>query len=47
MVLPNAPRYVYEGYANYNSWQFATGAVRLGLLPKFIKTIEFELKNFY
>jgi hypothetical protein len=19
MVLPNAPRYVYEGYANYNS----------------------------
>jgi hypothetical protein len=47
MVIPNAPKYVYEGYANYNSWQYASWAIRLGLLPKFIKTLDFELKNFY
>ncbi|AHB41490.1 hypothetical protein P148_SR1C00001G0700 [candidate division SR1 bacterium RAAC1_SR1_1] len=47
IVFPNAPKYVYEGYANYNSGQYASGAIRHGLLPKFLKTLEFELNNYY
>lgn len=47
IVLPNAPKYVYEWYANYNSGQYASWAVRHGLLPKFLKTLEYELKNYY
>lgn len=46
-ALPNAPKYVYEWYSNYNSWQYATWAIRLGLLPKFLKTLEFEINNYY
>jgi len=47
IVIPNAPRYVYEWYSNYNWWEFATWVVRHWLLPKFIKTLEFELINYY
>lgn len=47
IVVPNAPKYVYEGYANYNSGQYASWVIRHGLLPKFIKSLEYELKNYY
>lgn len=47
VVLPNAPKYVYEWYSNYSSGQYASWAIRHGLLPKFIKTLEFELNNYY
>lgn len=47
IVMPNAPKYVYEWYSNYNSGQYASWAIRHGLLPKFLKTLEFELQNYY
>lgn len=46
-ILPNNPKYVYEWYTNYNSWEFSTNTIRHGVLPKFIKTLEYELNNYY
>ncbi|MDD3262851.1 MAG: hypothetical protein PHR61_03310 [Candidatus Absconditabacteria bacterium] len=46
-VIPNAPKYLYEGYVPYNSGQYASGTIRHGVLPKFIKTLEYEINNYY
>lgn len=42
VATPNNPRYVYDGYgAAY------TGALKYGLLPKFLKVLDWELKTNY
>jgi len=41
-VRPNAPNYVYDGYGTGFSW-----ATRYGIIPKFIKVLDWELKNSY
>lgn len=46
-VVPNAPKYLYEWYIPYNSGQYASWTIRHWILPKFIKTLEFELNNYY
>lgn len=46
-VLPNAPKYLYEWYIPYNSGEFASWAIRHWVLPKFIKTLEYEINNYY
>ncbi len=42
VALPNNPRYVYDGYG-----QEYSGALRYGLVPKFLKVLDWELKNTY
>ncbi len=42
IVIPIHPNYVYDGYGTG-----FTGAVRYGLLPKFLKVLDRELKNSY
>ncbi|MFZ2150873.1 MAG: hypothetical protein WAZ12_03875 [Candidatus Absconditicoccaceae bacterium] len=42
IVIPNAPKYIYDGYGIEYS-----GAVKYGLIPKFIKFLDRELKNKY
>ena len=42
VAIPNNPHYVYDGYGQDYSW-----AVRYGLLPKFLKVLDWELKNSY
>lgn len=46
-VIPNAPKYLYEWYVPYNSWQYASWTIRHWVLPKFIKTLEYEINNYY
>ncbi len=46
-VIPNAPKYVYEWYSLYNSWEFASWTIRHGILAKFIKTLEYEINTHY
>lgn len=40
IVLPNNPKYVYDGYGDAYS-----GAIRYGLVPKFLKVLQWELWN--
>lgn len=42
LALPNMPSYVYDGYGSAYS-----GASRYGILPKFLKVLDRELKNTY
>lgn len=42
VVVPLMPKYVYEWYGNY-----ASGAVRYGIRPKFIKLLDREVQNKY
>lgn len=42
VVVPLMPKYVYEWYGNY-----ASGAVRYGIRPKFIKILDREVQNKY
>ncbi|MFA6255890.1 MAG: hypothetical protein WC606_01780 [Candidatus Absconditabacterales bacterium] len=42
IVNPNNPHYVYDGYG-----QAYSGAVRYGLIPKFLKVLGRELQNSY
>lgn len=42
IALPNNPHYVYDGYGENFS-----GATRYGLVPKFLKVLDWELKNSY
>ncbi len=42
MVKPNNPRYLYDGYG-----QEYSGAIRYGLMPKFLKILDWEIKNTY
>lgn len=42
MVVPNTPWYVFDGYGTEY-----TGALRYGLFPKFLKSLEWELVNQY
>lgn len=42
IINPNNPHYVYDGYG-----QEYTGAVRYGLVPKFLKILDWEVKNSY
>lgn len=42
IITPNKPHYVYDGYG-----QAYSGAARYGLLPKFLKILDWELKNTY
>ncbi len=41
-ALPINPRYAYDGYGQQYS-----GALRYGLIPKFLKVLDWELKNSY
>jgi hypothetical protein len=40
VVKPNAPKYVYDGYGNQYS-----GSIRYGVLPKFLKVLQWEINN--
>ena len=40
VVIPNNPRYLYDGYGDAYS-----GATRYGLLPKFLKLLQREISN--
>ncbi len=40
IILPNAPRYLYDGYGEQYS-----GATRYGILPQFLKALEWELSQ--
>jgi hypothetical protein len=42
IVNPNNPSYLYDGYT-----QEYSGATRYGLIPKFLKILDWELKNSY
>ena len=42
IVIPNNPNYVYDGYGEEYS-----GATKYGIIPKFIKALDWELKNSY
>lgn len=42
IVNPIAPRYVYDGYGDAYS-----GATRYGVVPKFLKTLQWEIQNTY
>ena len=42
VATPNNPHYVFDGYG-----PDFTGALRYGLLPKFLKVLDWELKNNY
>ncbi|MCX6822728.1 MAG: hypothetical protein NTX91_01870 [candidate division SR1 bacterium] len=42
IVQPIAPKYVYDGYGDAYS-----GATRYGVVPKFLKTLQWELGNTY
>ena len=42
IVNPIAPRYVYDGYGAAYS-----GAIRYGVVPKFLKTLQWEISNTY
>jgi hypothetical protein len=42
VVIPLSPSYLYDGYT-----QEYSGATRYGLIPKFIKILDRELKNAY
>lgn len=42
IVNPLNPRYLYDGYGQEYSW-----ATRYGLVPKFLKVLDWELKNTY
>lgn len=42
IVNPIAPRYVYDGYGEAYS-----GAVKYGVVPKFLKTLQWELNTTY
>lgn len=42
VALPNAPKYVYDGFTTDFS-----GATRYGIVPKFLKVLDWELKNNY
>ncbi len=42
VALPLNPHYVYDGYGQQYSW-----AIRYGLIPKFLKVLDWELKNAY
>ncbi len=42
VVLPIHPNYLYDGYT-----QEYSGATRYGLIPKFVKVLDRELKNTY
>lgn len=42
IVNPLNPRYLYDGYGQEYSW-----ATRYGLMPKFLKVLDWELKNSY
>lgn len=42
IVNPIAPRYVYDGYGDAYS-----GAIRYGVVPKFLKTLQWEIQNTY
>ncbi len=42
IVNPIAPKYVYDGYGDAYS-----GAIRYGVVPKFLKTLEWEIQNTY
>jgi hypothetical protein len=42
IVNPINPHYVYDGY-----WPDFTGALRYGLMPKFLKVLDWELKTSY
>ncbi len=41
-ALPNNPSYVYDGYGEAYSW-----ATRYGIIPKFLKILDWELQNTY
>lgn len=41
-ILPKRPGYVWDGYGEEYSW-----AIRYGILPKMIKSLERELENAY
>ncbi|EKD25337.1 MAG: hypothetical protein ACD_80C00084G0023 [uncultured bacterium (gcode 4)] len=41
-ILPKSPKYVFDGY-----WEAYSGALKYGILPKFLKTLDWELKNTY
>ncbi len=40
IIVPNAPRYLYDGY-----WEQYSGATRYGIFPQFIKALEWELSQ--
>lgn len=42
IVNPVNPHYVYDGYGTWFTW-----AVRYGLMPKFLKVLDWELKTNY
>ena len=42
IIIPNNPHYVYDGYGQDYSW-----ALRYWLVPKFLKVLDWELKNSY
>ena len=42
IVVPNNPHYLYDGYGSEYS-----GATRYGLIPKFLKVLDWELKTNY
>lgn len=42
LAMPNNPHYVYDGYGQDYSW-----AIRYGLVPKFLKVLDWELKTNY
>ena len=42
MVVPNAPKYVYDGYGEGYS-----GAKKYGIFPQMLKVLEWELENEY
>jgi hypothetical protein len=42
VATPNAPKYVYDGYGEAYSW-----AIRYGIVPKFLKIVEWELTTTY
>ena len=42
VALPNNPHYVFDGYGPDFTW-----AIRYGLMPKFLKVLDWELKTSY
>ncbi len=46
IVLPYAPKYIYEWYSSYNSGEF-DNPIKHWILPKFLKTLEYELEHYY
>lgn len=42
VVIPNVPKYLFDGYGENFTW-----AIRYGVIPKFLKVLEWEVGNMY